>query len=434
MLAFVCFALSISCCAALQRDDPRPTRRLGGGKIAQDAARLYDGAHLVEMTSCEMNYADIKAELLRKGCQLIEVSRAERGNCTSSISTCSSSSAGNLDDAKVLHKDVGSILREKNRSMQEWNAVSARSLSDAFYDSYRSLADLEQRLEAIAGDSGGIATFSSLQQKSVLGNHIRSITIQGKDWTTGDARVVVTCQLHAREWLAGMSCAYAAESAASLAQSDAEWLKKAQLVIVPVVNPDGFLYSSTSDRFWRKNRNEKVDTSCVGVDLNRNFDVDFAGASATSNDACDIEFHGPSARSEPESKAVDALLSSKTHVHLDVHTFGCDVMGPWGYTNTAYKEKSLADKVGGGITAAMKSVNSQAYKYGTGGALTYLASGMISDYSSSKGALGYTIELPPCDEFSGMDGFAPSGSLIRPTGKELFEALRYSVTAAKEMA
>lgn len=40
--------------------------------------------------------------------------------------------------------------------------------------------------------------------------------------------------------------------------------------ILPVMNPDGYEYSHTKDRMWRKNR-AWHGGQCVGVDLNRNF-------------------------------------------------------------------------------------------------------------------------------------------------------------------
>jgi murein tripeptide amidase MpaA len=40
---------------------------------------------------------------------------------------------------------------------------------------------------------------------------------------------------------------------------------------MPLVNPDGYEYSWTTDRLWRKNRTPNLGSSCVGTDLNRNF-------------------------------------------------------------------------------------------------------------------------------------------------------------------
>lgn len=48
------------------------------------------------------------------------------------------------------------------------------------------------------------------------------------------------------------------------------WFCFASRHIVPILNPDGYEYTHTHDRMWRKNR-AKHDGERVGVDLNRNF-------------------------------------------------------------------------------------------------------------------------------------------------------------------
>ena len=42
--------------------------------------------------------------------------------------------------------------------------------------------------------------------------------------------------------------------------------------ILPVVNPDGYVYTWTDDRLWRKSRRPNRGSECIGTDLNRNFD------------------------------------------------------------------------------------------------------------------------------------------------------------------
>ena len=49
-------------------------------------------------------------------------------------------------------------------------------------------------------------------------------------------------------------------------------LKKYELHILPLLNPDGYEYSQTTYRLWRKNRLPNVGwANCPGVDLNRNY-------------------------------------------------------------------------------------------------------------------------------------------------------------------
>jgi murein tripeptide amidase MpaA len=41
--------------------------------------------------------------------------------------------------------------------------------------------------------------------------------------------------------------------------------------IFPVVNPDGFVYTQTTNRMWRKNRQPPPSGRCIGRDINRNW-------------------------------------------------------------------------------------------------------------------------------------------------------------------
>ena len=53
--------------------------------------------------------------------------------------------------------------------------------------------------------------------------------------------------------------------------------------IMPVANPDGYEYSRTTDRMWRKTRSGSG--SCIGVDPNRNWGYKWGGQGA-SRDPC----------------------------------------------------------------------------------------------------------------------------------------------------
>eukprot|EP00976_Prorocentrum_cordatum_P039056 794328-Prorocentrum_minimum.AAC.1 len=66
----------------------------------------------------------------------------------------------------------------------------------------------------------------------------------------------------------------------------AEALQDLQVVWVPMANPDGYEFSRTSERMWRKNRRGGMENRvgpCAGVDLNRNFPNHWAGADTSAN-------------------------------------------------------------------------------------------------------------------------------------------------------
>lgn len=62
-------------------------------------------------------------------------------------------------------------------------------------------------------------------------------------------------------------------------------LSKVDIVLIPVANPDGFVYTHTTDRNWNKNR-RAVSSNCFGTDLNRNFQYHFTSSGDVSFKHC----------------------------------------------------------------------------------------------------------------------------------------------------
>lgn len=114
-------------------------------------------------------------------------------------------------------------------------------------------------------------------------------------------------------------------------------LRSAAIVLVPVVNPDGYQYSRApgGDRSWRGNRNTTASCPNAGVDINRNYagnwgdgPVDSADASPSTADVCSDIYQGPSAASEVETQQMQLLMNG------GVPRFSSDL--PYGLTATSY--------------------------------------------------------------------------------------------------
>lgn len=54
------------------------------------------------------------------------------------------------------------------------------------------------------------------------------------------------------------------------------YLNNIDIYVLPVANPDGYEYTWTTDRSWRKTRSGPIN-GCYGVDPNRNFDYKYGG-------------------------------------------------------------------------------------------------------------------------------------------------------------
>merc|ERR1712083_279497 len=76
--------------------------------------------------------------------------------------------------------------------------------------------------------------------------------------------------------------------------------KELEWYIVPVMNPDGYLYTQTNDRMWRKTRSPNTG-SCFGTDANRNWGFHWNTGGSSSNPCADT-YMGSEAFSEGVTK------------------------------------------------------------------------------------------------------------------------------------
>ena len=63
--------------------------------------------------------------------------------------------------------------------------------------------------------------------------------------------------------LNGLLANYTTDSSVKEVVDAFEW------TIIPIVNADGFMYTWTDDRLWRKNRRDNEGSQCYGVCLRR---------------------------------------------------------------------------------------------------------------------------------------------------------------------
>ncbi len=107
-------------------------------------------------------------------------------------------------------------------------------------------------------------------------------------------------------------------------------LSSFSITVVPVSNPDGYVYSWDKNRMWRKNRQPNHFPSglfCKGVDINRNYDYGFA----SSSNACSEMYPGSAAFSSAEARAIATTLKMPQWCGglFDLHSYGQLMMYPF---------------------------------------------------------------------------------------------------------
>jgi len=228
---------------------------------------------------------------------------------------------------------------------------------------------------------------------------------------------------HAREWISPPVGNYMYLQFLSKYNSDAQikrLLDKINVFYLPMVNVDGFLFSHSNNRMWRKNR-RLVSGSTYGVDLNRNWKSGFGG-SGSSNVPSSETYRGTAFHSEPETKAIDTFIRKYPSIKagIDFHSYSQLNLRPWSKSFQPSPDENILRPLGQKMVDAIKATHGATYQNILGSGL-YIASGCLNDelYETHK-QMGFTIELRPTQ--SGGT-FAPPPSQILPTVEENWKAI-----------
>lgn len=371
----------------------------------------------------------------------------------------------------VRISDLNRREAENNEVNAAYAAATVTSPLPSGRDSYRTLDDYNADISKLATSYPSIAKRITLPHKSLDGRTVQGIEI-GKNVTApedGRPVFVLLGVHHAREWPSGE---LAMEFAFDLVQnygSNARitgLLDRSRVVIVPVVNVDGFQLSRTDGAlvdlrdlndvdplggttsvlatpgrtYMRKNCRlvDGVDTpdgTCAaalaspggygaGVDLNRNYGGFWGGPGASATFA-DPTYRGAAPFSEPEIQNVRELISSRQVTTLiSNHTFSNLVLRPNGVHPDTIGHDGLPvgdapDEAGlKALGAEMAAANGYANIHGWE---LYDTTGTTEDWSyNATGGYGYTFEIGPnefhppfpqvVDEYLGAGQYAGLGN------------------------
>uniref|UniRef100_A0A7C4CAU8 carboxypeptidase T n=1 Tax=candidate division WOR-3 bacterium TaxID=2052148 RepID=A0A7C4CAU8_UNCW3 len=220
---------------------------------------------------------------------------------------------------------------------------------------------------------------------------------------------------HAREPMGTHCCIMFAARILSQYGVDslATWLiNNREVFIIPVMNPDGYVYNSDSGgstNNWRKNR-RVIQSPYVGVDLNRNYGFKWGyDNSGSSGSPAQETYRGPSRFSEPETQVVrDFMAANLFRTCMDYHTYGQYNLYPWGYASTTPPERNLLQEM---VDTFRMNNNYRASRTGQVNQTIYPCNGLSLDweYSDTAGKFvtyAFTCELDSIDFWHGWNDSA----------------------------
>lgn len=279
-----------------------------------------------------------------------------------------------------------------------------------WYTNYHNYADNKAYCQALAAQYPSLCTYQVIGQ-SLQGREIFALRITGPGSPASRPASLWFGGQHAREWINVPVPEYHAEQLLVRYATDPQvraLVDNQEFIFVPIMNPDGYDYTWTNDRYWRKNRRANSGTGCsgtFGIDLNRNWGYQWGSLpTGGSSGQCSSEtYRGPSAFSEPETQVMRDFVIANPRVALlmDWHSYAQLVMSPWGYTSSPVTPPSMAtlyQNLDDQMAAAIQAVNGRVYDAGPVFSTIYPANGVSVDWAwGARGVKGFTIELPGTD-------------------------------------
>jgi len=175
----------------------------------------------------------------------------------------------------------------------------------------------------------------------------------------GEPEVLFDALHHAREVMSSemvvMLAEYLAQQYAAGNPEIVELLDTTEIYLVPMVNPDGFVYNESTNPLgggmWRKNRRLNVDGS-RGVDINRNYPYEWGCEGGSSGTPSSETYRGTAPGSEPEVQALMALINAHDFVvRQSYHTYANLTLYPWGYTTGDTPDEAVFRELAAEMTA-----------------------------------------------------------------------------------
>eukprot|EP00004_Rigifila_ramosa_P017056 TRINITY_DN410_c0_g1_i1.p1 TRINITY_DN410_c0_g1~~TRINITY_DN410_c0_g1_i1.p1 ORF type:complete len:428 (-),score=99.19 TRINITY_DN410_c0_g1_i1:49-1305(-) len=325
---------------------------------------------------------------------------------------------------EVYIEDLQALLDQEAAAVSVSSNPSRQSYE--WFEEYHDFDEQQAFYRENCAAHADLCTFTQIGT-SFEGRPITSVRLRGA--ATGARKLFWDGGIHAREWISSATVAYLFYTLVNGYGSNANStfiLDNYEVVIVTHQNPDGYEWSWTNDRLWRKSRKVNSGSTCRGVDLNRNYPV-FWGQGGSSTNPCSDTYMGPSAGSEIETQTLinyfNTIRAQATElpVAISFHSYSQLILRPYGHTAQNSPDEVAMRNLGALMADAIESVHGLTYDNIKSIEL-YVTTGTTGDwyYNVTAGAsFGYTYELRD----TGRYGFVLPENQIIPQGEEIWAAM-----------
>jgi hypothetical protein len=300
--------------------------------------------------------------------------------------------------------DVRLARVKGGQTVRQFAAAQAEFGYDV-WKSYDEPGGYHDQLTTIARDHPGVTKLVKLGT-TYQGRDILALKMtQGARGQKDGSRpaVIFSATQHAREWIAPEMVRRLMYTYLERWEAEDEptmkLLQSTELWFVPVMNPDGYEYTFTDERLWRKNLRDNNGDGITqvgdGVDPNRNYPSHWGYDNEGSSDIPSSEtYRGPSPASEPETQAGIKLFNkAKAEFMVNYHS-----NGRWLLYNDGWQigTPTADDPIYHALSGNLDEPAIDGFHPGLSSDVLYITNGEIDGYAQeATGTLAWTPELSP---------------------------------------
>uniref|UniRef100_A0A182T0J0 Zinc carboxypeptidase A 1 n=1 Tax=Anopheles maculatus TaxID=74869 RepID=A0A182T0J0_9DIPT len=394
------------------------------GDVAVETAARYDNYRLYRVDLASDDHVQLFQQLEAKSdsCTFYGHARQPGQQLTIMVSA---SKVADFEDLLTLHSVSGHVLERNVQQLIDREATTVKPVTtdpvELGWEHYYQLETIYAWMDSLASRFPEFVSTLEIGY-SYEGRPIKGVKLSRRP---DNKAIVVEGGIHAREWISPATATFLLHELITSEDPSVQELGTAyDWYFFPIVNPDGYRFTFTGDRLWRKNR--KPYGLCRGVDLNRNFDSNWGGI-GSSDDPCSYDFSGSGPFSEPESVAVANFIranvgAARIRTYIALHSYSQLLMFPYGHTAEKVSNYDHLQTITVKAIEALTAVNGTVFRGGSKYETIYPSSGGSIDWAYQTGGIpvSLTFELrgPP----DSTDMFILPAEQILPVGRETLAA------------
>lgn len=339
-----------------------------------------------------------------------------------------------IDDlAQMVYETYPDVQKQGGAfNVKDHNDVNV--MSDLFFKDYRPLNTIYAWLDFMKETFPDLVEIEWLGQ-TFEGRDMKALHLSANKGMNPDKKtIVLTAGVHAREWIStstALFTIYKLLTEYGVSKKETAYLNQLDFLIVPVFNPDGYAYTWSQDRLWRKNRQETYMPRCFGIDIDHSFGYHWT---KSEDYPCGESYSGEAAFEAIEAENLNTYINitkndHQIHGFLDLHSYTQKILCPYAYScDEQPRDIENLLELAYGISKSIRLKTGKHYEVLAAckdrgvDLIPGLGAGSTLDYMYHNRA-HWAFQMKLRD--TGSRGFLLPSEFISPVGKEIYSAVKY---------